>query len=67
SSRLRAAKLGDEGNALHTAAIPYLNLKAAEARQLLSEEPLTLPKSEKVDYAALAELVHHHNGPARFN
>ncbi len=67
SSRLRAAKLGDEGKALHNAAIPYLNMKAAEAWQLLSDEPLTLPKTEKVDYATLADLVHHHNGPVRFN
>ena len=67
SSRLRAARLGGDGQALHAAAMPYLNIKAAEAWQLLSDEPLTLPKVEKVDYAALADMVHHHNGPVRFN
>jgi hypothetical protein len=67
SSRLRAAKLGDEGQALHNAAVPYLHLKAAEAWQLLTDEPLTLPKVEKVDYEALADMVHHNNGPVRFN
>lgn len=67
SSRLRAARLGAEGEMLHNAALPYLHLKAAEAWQILVDEEVTLPRVPKVDHAAIAELVHHHNGPARFN
>jgi alkylation response protein AidB-like acyl-CoA dehydrogenase len=67
SARLRATKLGGQGQDLYDAALPMLNAKAAEAWQTLTGDSITLPANRKADWASVADMVHHHNGPVRFN
>ena len=67
SASHRAEKLGGIAATLMLAMQPGINAKAAEAWQTLTGETVTLPSSEKVDFAVLAEAVHNSSGPLRFN
>jgi alkylation response protein AidB-like acyl-CoA dehydrogenase len=67
SARLRAAKIGGAASDLYQAALPLLNAKAVEAWQSLTGKGVQLPDATKTDWSALADMVHHHNGPVRFN
>jgi alkylation response protein AidB-like acyl-CoA dehydrogenase len=67
SARYRAERLGGTALTLMNAMQPAMNAKVAEAWQTLTGEAVTLPESDKADFAALAEAVHANNGPLRFN
>lgn len=63
SARLRAKQSGGDAEALYAAALPWLNVKAAEAFQTLTGETVTLPAVEKADVAGLAAKVYAAAGP----
>lgn len=62
SSRLRARASGGMFDALHSAATPWLNSKAAEAFQVATGESVALPAAPKIDWDAIAEAVYATGG-----
>lgn len=67
SAKNRARKLGNAAQCLMDVIEPSMNLKAAEAWQTLTGDSLSIPGTAKIEYASVANMVRHHNGPVRFN
>ena len=64
SARLRSKRFGGIHEELYRAFAGIANARAAEAYQTLTQESVTLPTVERVDYAALAHAVYAAKGPA---
>jgi alkylation response protein AidB-like acyl-CoA dehydrogenase len=67
SALIRAHRLGDQALKILSLAQQDLNARAAAAWQTLTGEAVTLLACEKVDYEALAQLVHDSKGPVKFS
>jgi alkylation response protein AidB-like acyl-CoA dehydrogenase len=63
SARLRAKQSKGFGERLYQTILPILNLKGAEAYQLLTGESVTLPSTARVDLAEIATAVYDKRGP----
>lgn len=63
SARLRAQQVGGDAHLLYEAALPWLNVKAAEAYQTLSGGQVHLPSVKKPDIETIAEKVYAKGGP----
>lgn len=57
SSRLRAAKVGGLTKDLHALALRWINLRAAEAYQWLSGEPVAIPAGEACELNGVVDAV----------
>lgn len=64
SARLRASQMGGVGELLYGCALPWLNLKAAEAYQTLTGDAVSLPSVRRPEYEELAQHVFAAGGPA---
>lgn len=58
SARLRAKQVGGVAEALYAAALPWLNVKAAEAYQTLTGDSVSVPAAPRPDFEALAAGVY---------
>jgi alkylation response protein AidB-like acyl-CoA dehydrogenase len=58
SARLRARQVGGKANLLFQALVPFLNARAAEAYQIATGRPVTLPAVQRPDDAEVANLVY---------
>jgi len=63
SARLRASQTGGDAQLLYECALPWLNVKAAEAFQTLTGESVTLPGVKSPDIVGLANRVYSSRGP----
>ncbi len=63
SARLRATQLGGVASSLYDAALPWLNLKGAQAIQDLTGDSISIPSCPKPDISGLAAAVYAKRGP----
>ena len=63
SARIRANQVGGVCTELYKAALPWLNVKGAEAYQVLTGEGVQLPGTGLTEWASLAQRVFEKKGP----